>query len=266
MNLIVLLIPLLLQAAQPCLAFARPPSYLCPASISSSTQRSPLRAVAKVEKTDEEWRQVLSPEAYRVLREEGTEPPNTSPLNDVKEDGVFRCAGCGSPLFVTKTKYESGSGWPSFYAPIDGDAVELDVDFKLIAPRTEVHCKTCGGHLGHVFDDGPRPTGKRYCMNGVAMDFVSVGSDLELTKEVMDRADAAEGDITKQVQEPMMAVLPSAAFDAVVAALFFNSLFVGQPSDGQLLGIVFQLIPLLGGAYFFASFMQKMAGLAGLKD
>ena len=140
-----LLITLLLQAAQPCLAFVRPSSSLCPAPSSSSTQLSPLRAVAKVEKTDEEWRQVLSPEAYQVLREEGTEPPNTSPLNDVKEDGVFRCAGCGSPLFVTKTKYESGSGWPSFYAPIDGDAVELDVDFKLIAPRTEVHCKACGG-------------------------------------------------------------------------------------------------------------------------
>ena len=97
MNLIVLLIPLLLQAAQPCLAFVRPSS-------SCSTQLSPLRAVAKVEKTDEEWRQALSPEAYRVLREEGTEPPNTSPLNDVKEDGIFRCAGCGSPLFVTETK------------------------------------------------------------------------------------------------------------------------------------------------------------------
>lgn len=266
MNLIVLLAPLLLQAAQPCLAFVRPSSFLCPAPSSSSTQLSPLGAVAKVEKTDEEWRQVLSPEAYRVLREEGTEPPNTSALNDVKEDGVFRCAGCGSPLFVTKTKYESGSGWPSFYAPIDGDAVELDVDFKLIAPRTEVHCKACGGHLGHVFDDGPQPTGKRYCMNGVAMDFVSVGNDLELTKDVMDRVEAAEGDITKQVQEPMMAVLPGAAFDAVVAALFFNSLFVGQPSDGQLLGFVFQLIPLLGGAYYFASFLQKVVGLAGLKD
>ena len=102
-----------------------------------------------VDKSDEEWRQVLSPDAYRVLREEGTEPPNTSPLNDVKEDGVFRCAGCRSPLFVTSTKFDSGTGWPSFYAPIDGDAVELDVDCVADGKRVVV-----GGIMEHVEEAG----------------------------------------------------------------------------------------------------------------
>ena len=229
-------------------------------------QPRPLQAVATVDKTDEEWRQVLSPDAYRVLREEGTEPPNTSPLNDVKEDGVFRCAGCRSPLFVTSTKFDSGTGWPSFYAPIDGDAVELDVDYKLVLPRTEVHCRACGGHLGHVFADGPRPTGKRYCLNGVAMEFTN-----DITKEVMDRVEAAKEDISKQVQEPIMSVLPGAAFDGIVATLFISS-FAKQSGDGHLLGLaggiggVFQFLPLLIGAYYAASSLQKLVGLAGLDD
>lgn len=229
-------------------------------------QPRPLQAVVRVDKTDEEWRQVLSPDAYRVLREEGTEPPNTSPLNDVKEDGVFRCAGCRSPLFVTSTKFDSGTGWPSFYAPIDGDAVELDVDYKLVLPRTEVHCRACGGHLGHVFSDGPRPTGKRYCLNGVAMEFTN-----DITKDVMDRVEAAKEDISKQVQEPIMSVLPGAAFDGIVAALFISS-FAKQSGDGHLLGLaggiggVFQFLPLLIGAYYAASSLQKLVGLAGLDD
>ena len=229
-------------------------------------QPRPLQAVATVDKTDEEWRQALSPDAYRVLREEGTEPPNTSPLNDVKEDGVFRCAGCRSPLFVTSTKFDSGTGWPSFYAPIDGDAVELDVDYKLVLPRTEVHCRACGGHLGHVFADGPRPTGKRYCLNGVAMEFTN-----DITKEVMDRVEAAKEDISKQVQEPIMSVLPGAAFDGIVATLFISS-FAKQSGDGHLLGLaggiggVFQFLPLLIGAYYAASSLQKLVGLAGLDD
>jgi peptide-methionine (R)-S-oxide reductase len=269
----VLLMLLLVQEARPSLAFIGPSSS-CSTRFITNRQHTPssLRAaVPKVEKTTEEWRDLLSPEAYRVLREEGTEPPNTSPLNDVKEDGVFRCAGCRSPLFVAAAKYDSGTGWPSFYAPIDGDAVELAVDYKLIAPRTEVHCRACGGHLGHVFDDGPRPTGKRYCMNGVAMEFVPIGNDLELTKDVMGRVEAAEGDAAKQVQEPVMAVLPGAAFDGVVAALFISS-FVRQSSDGQLLGLaggiggIFQFVPLLIGAYYAASALQKLVSLAGLDD
>jgi peptide-methionine (R)-S-oxide reductase len=120
--------------------------------------------------TDTEWRQKLTPEQFRVLRQHGTERPFTSPLNDEHRVGVFVCAACALELFRSDTKFDSGTGWPSFFAPI-ADATETSRDFKLILPRTEVHCSRCGGHLGHVFDDGPQPTGKRYCMNGVAMQF-----------------------------------------------------------------------------------------------
>ena len=120
---------------------------------------------------DEEWQQKLAPDAYKVLRENGTEPPNSSPLNTEKRKGTFYCAGCGAALFSSDAKYESGTGWPSFYQPVSRDAVDKSTDFKIIVPRTEVHCANCGGHLGHVFDDGPAPTGLRYCMNGDAMTF-----------------------------------------------------------------------------------------------
>ena len=120
--------------------------------------------------SDAEWRQRLTPEQYRVLRGHGTERPGTSPLNMEKRSGMFACAGCGQPLFKSETKYESGTGWPSFYAPIEG-AVGTTKDNSLFMTRTEVHCARCGGHLGHVFDDGPKPTGLRYCMNGVALTF-----------------------------------------------------------------------------------------------
>jgi peptide-methionine (R)-S-oxide reductase len=120
--------------------------------------------------TDEEWRKILSPEEYKVLRKHGTERAGTSELNDEKRKGTFVCAGCGQPLFDAGTKYESGSGWPSFWAPLEG-SVETTSDRSLLMTRTEVHCSRCQGHLGHVFDDGPRPTGLRYCMNGVAMKF-----------------------------------------------------------------------------------------------
>lgn len=127
--------------------------------------------MSKIEKTDAEWRQTLSPEAYRVLREHGTERAGTSPLNAEKRKGVFTCAGCGKQLFASDTKYESGTGWPSFYAPISAEAIGTSEDRSWFMKRTEVHCADCGGHLGHVFPDGPRPTGLRYCMNGVAMKF-----------------------------------------------------------------------------------------------
>ncbi|HEX8486643.1 peptide-methionine (R)-S-oxide reductase MsrB [Sphingomonas sp.] len=123
-----------------------------------------------VTRSDAEWRRMLSPAAYRVLRQEDTETPGTSPLNREKRAGTFACAGCAQPLFASKTKFESGTGWPSFWAPLSG-AVGTRTDGKLMMARTEVHCARCGGHLGHVFDDGPKPTGKRYCMNGVAMTF-----------------------------------------------------------------------------------------------
>ncbi len=121
-------------------------------------------------KTDDEWRVSLTPEQFRVLRKHGTEPPGTSPLNAEKRDGTFRCAGCGQALFTSDTKYESGSGWPSFWRAIDG-AVATTVDESLGMRRVEVHCARCGGHLGHVFPDGPDPTGLRYCTNGAALDF-----------------------------------------------------------------------------------------------
>ena len=120
--------------------------------------------------TDAQWRKKLGPWAYKVLRQEATEHPYSSPLNKEHRAGVFACAGCGQQLFSSKTKFDSGTGWPSFWAPLPR-AVGTSRDVALGYPRTEVHCARCGGHLGHVFDDGPRPTGKRYCMNGVALSF-----------------------------------------------------------------------------------------------
>jgi len=123
----------------------------------------------KMTLTDAAWRERLSPDEYRVLRKAGTERPFTGVYVHVKDAGMYRCAGCGAELFSSDTKYDSGTGWPSFWAPIDPDAVELRRDWSMLVPRTEVRCAKCGGHLGHVFDDGPDPSGERYCMNSCAL-------------------------------------------------------------------------------------------------
>ena len=123
-----------------------------------------------IPKDDEEWRTRLTPEQFQVLRKHGTERAGTSPLNAEHRAGVFRCAGCGQELFTSETKFDSGTGWPSFWAPM-ANAVETTTDRTLGMERTEVHCSRCKGHLGHVFEDGPRPSGLRYCMNGLSLDF-----------------------------------------------------------------------------------------------
>jgi peptide-methionine (R)-S-oxide reductase len=140
---------------------------------SSKKSESIAKTLSKFEvyQTEAQWRKILTPAQFEVLRKEGTEQAGTSPLTDEHHAGKFACAGCNLPLFTSTTKFDSGTGWPSFYAPI-ANAVKTSVDTSFEQTRTEVHCRRCGGHLGHVFLDGPKPTGLRYCMNGVAMKFI----------------------------------------------------------------------------------------------
>jgi peptide-methionine (R)-S-oxide reductase len=137
----------------------------------SSKQASQAAQIFEITKTEAEWRKILTPEQFVVLRQHGTEPAGSSPLDQEHRKGTFVCAGCALPLFASTTKFDSGTGWPSFYAPLK-DAIGTKVDRSYLMERTEVHCRRCGGHLGHVFNDGPKPTGKRYCMNGIALKFI----------------------------------------------------------------------------------------------
>jgi peptide-methionine (R)-S-oxide reductase len=130
------------------------------------------KGIKKVTRTNEEWKRLLTPEQYNITRERGTEAPFSSPLNDIHESGVFQCVACDLPLFSSKAKFDSGTGWPSFYEPIAKENVQEEVDNSLLEARTEVLCARCDSHIGHVFPDGPRPTGLRYCMNGAALKFV----------------------------------------------------------------------------------------------
>ncbi|HIK03591.1 MAG TPA: peptide-methionine (R)-S-oxide reductase MsrB [Trichormus sp. M33_DOE_039] len=143
-----------------------PPIFLPRSSIMATSNTE-----FEITKTDAEWRSILSPEQFRVLRQHGTERAFTSPLDKQYTAGTYVCGGCEQPLFTSDTKFNSGTGWPSFFAPIEG-AIATTVDRSFFMTRIEVHCSRCGGHLGHVFEDGPAPTGQRYCMNGVALKFI----------------------------------------------------------------------------------------------
>ncbi|KAH8054117.1 peptide-methionine (R)-S-oxide reductase [Aureococcus anophagefferens] len=203
------------QALPRCLLLSlvvRSSSFLNPAPRHATLR---LRAAVDKRRSDEEWRATLSEDAYYVLREEGTEPPRSSPLNDVTDPGTFLCKACGEPLFTTATKFDSGTGWPSFFDPPTATPWSC-ADFKLVLPRTEVRCAACDGHLGHVFDDGPRPTGCRYCLNGVALNFVADADDADLAAAVVAREAAAA-----PVAKPLSTTLPSLAFNVALAGAFF---------------------------------------------
>lgn len=159
-----------------------------------STMTDAVSPHRKIEKTEEEWRETLSPEQFRILRQHGTERAFTGPNWDQKAAGIYACAGCGTPLFDASTKYDSGTGWPSFYAPVGTNAVSEHEDRKLFMRRTEIRCATCDGHLGHVFPDGPQPTGLRYCMNGYALDFSAAPDDDAGGSEADDMASDGDAD------------------------------------------------------------------------
>jgi peptide-methionine (R)-S-oxide reductase len=149
-------------------------AMLCVGRAQERTDQMPAAVTDKIERTDAEWKKLLTPEQYYVLRRKGTERPFTNDYHDLRDKGVFKCAACGKALFATETKFDSGTGWPSFYAPISPDSIQTQSDRSWFVRRVEVLCARCGGHLGHVFEDGPPPTGLRYCINSVALKFEKV--------------------------------------------------------------------------------------------
>jgi peptide-methionine (R)-S-oxide reductase len=153
-------------------AFSRLPLIAAPSFQGANDKGAGAKGIKKVIKSDEEWKRTLTPEQYGVARQKGTEAPFSSPLNDIHDRGIFECVCCSLPLFSSKQKFDSGTGWPSFWAPIAKENVQEEVDSSLSEVRTEVLCARCDAHVGHVFPDGPKPTGLRYCMNGVALKFV----------------------------------------------------------------------------------------------
>jgi len=156
-------------------ALASAAVFSLPRLLDAETQRKQQMndlTIQKITKTKSQWRDMLSPQQFDVLRNEATEPPFSSPLNKQYDNGQYVCAGCALPLFESTSKFDSGTGWPSFYTPIEGHT-EIKRDFKMILPRSEYHCMRCGGHQGHVFNDGPEPTGQRWCNNGVALQFIA---------------------------------------------------------------------------------------------
>ena len=235
----------------------RKPHTIPGRSISSYTTQQ----FATVNKSDKEWMSQLSPEAYQVLRQDGTEAPWTSELNTVKEDGTFICAGCQSPLFRTAAKFDSGTGWPSFFTPIDENAIVLSTDFKLILPRTECRCAVCDGHLGHIFDDGPEPTGQRYCMNGVSMTFRP--DDLEgedYVSAMVEREQKSES-----MKPPLASVLPSFFLYAGISGLYVNTFLTRwvteQGTDATFPSSVIDLFPLGIGGFCLYLAIKRLSRL-----
>ena len=208
------------EGARRVLTFARAGTRASCLSMSSSSAKPSTPSEWKAAKAaddgpldmpanDDEWRRVLEPMQFAVLREEATEPKFSSEYNDWEEAGVFLCAGCAQPLFTTQAKYDSRSGWPSFYAPAADDSVAISTDFKAIVPRSETRCSRCGGHLGHVFDDGPPPSGKRYCMNGAALEFEGGTA----------RAEAALANFAQRAPSIRPPPLPKLALETALSAL-----------------------------------------------
>ena len=174
-NLLIPVFVVILGVAVSCGAAEKKPESNHPHETSEATATTLISPdtikVGKVDKTEEEWKQILTEEEFHILREDGTEPAFSSDLLDIKKDGIYYCAACGLPLFSSEKKFESGTGWPSFWKPIADKVVTKKPDRRFSTVRTEIECAQCGSHIGHVFEDGPEPTGLRYCMNGLALDF-----------------------------------------------------------------------------------------------